>query len=202
MIRAGELEIAVAGGMESMTNAPYLVPKARDGSRIGDAALRRLDDPRRAVVELPRPPHGRGDRHRQSGARPRARGPGRVVRTLAPPGGRGVGRRAGWPRRSCRSRCRSARAIPVVFDRDEGIRPDTSLESLAALRPAFTRRRDGHRGQRVADLRRRGGRRRRQRGGGRASGAATDRVDRGLRHGGRAGTRRCRRCPRSRSRRP
>ena len=39
MIRAGELEIAVAGGMESMTNAPYLVPKARDGSRMGDAAL-------------------------------------------------------------------------------------------------------------------------------------------------------------------
>ena len=39
MIRAGELEIAVAGGMESMTNAPYLIPKARDGSRLGDAAL-------------------------------------------------------------------------------------------------------------------------------------------------------------------
>ena len=58
MIRAGELEIVVAGGMESMTNAPYLVPKARDGSRMGDAALRRLDDPRRAVVELPRSPHG------------------------------------------------------------------------------------------------------------------------------------------------
>ena len=39
MIRAGELEIAVAGGMESMTNAPYLIPKAREGSRLGDAPL-------------------------------------------------------------------------------------------------------------------------------------------------------------------
>src|SRR3989441_10543758 len=39
MIRAGELEIAVAGGMESMTNAPFVVPKARDGSRLGDTPM-------------------------------------------------------------------------------------------------------------------------------------------------------------------
>ena len=38
MIRAGEIEIVVAGGMESMTNAPYLIPKAREGSRMGDTA--------------------------------------------------------------------------------------------------------------------------------------------------------------------
>ena len=39
MIRAGELEIVVAGGMESMTNAPFLIPKARDGSRLGDTPM-------------------------------------------------------------------------------------------------------------------------------------------------------------------
>jgi len=39
MIRAGEIEAAVAGGMESMTNAPYLVPSARFGSRMGDAEM-------------------------------------------------------------------------------------------------------------------------------------------------------------------
>jgi acetyl-CoA C-acetyltransferase len=39
MIRAGEAEIAVAGGMESMSNAPYLLPGARFGLRLGDAAL-------------------------------------------------------------------------------------------------------------------------------------------------------------------
>src|SRR5512132_357957 len=39
MIRAGEIEVAVAGGMESMTNAPYVLPKGRDGSRLGDAEL-------------------------------------------------------------------------------------------------------------------------------------------------------------------
>src|SRR6201995_3391354 len=39
MIRAGDAEIVVAGGMESMTQAPYLLPGARAGYRIGDATL-------------------------------------------------------------------------------------------------------------------------------------------------------------------
>jgi acetyl-CoA C-acetyltransferase len=39
MIRAGEVETVVAGGMESMTRAPYLVPKARFGARMGNAEL-------------------------------------------------------------------------------------------------------------------------------------------------------------------
>src|SRR5262249_29216746 len=39
LIRAGEIEAAVAGGMESMTNAPYLVPSARFGSRMGEAEM-------------------------------------------------------------------------------------------------------------------------------------------------------------------
>jgi acetyl-CoA C-acetyltransferase len=38
-IRAGDLEVAVSGGMESMSNAPYLLPKARFGLRMGDAKL-------------------------------------------------------------------------------------------------------------------------------------------------------------------
>src|SRR4051794_11437462 len=39
MIASGDAEIVVAGGMESMTNAPYLLPGARAGFRIGDATL-------------------------------------------------------------------------------------------------------------------------------------------------------------------
>jgi len=38
-IRLGEAEVVVAGGMESMTNAPYLLPKARDGYRMGHGTL-------------------------------------------------------------------------------------------------------------------------------------------------------------------
>src|SRR5205823_14535379 len=39
LIRAGEVETVVAGGMESMTRAPYLVPKARFGARMGNAEM-------------------------------------------------------------------------------------------------------------------------------------------------------------------
>jgi len=39
MIRAGDVEVVVTGGMESMTNAPYALPKARHGYRMGDGAL-------------------------------------------------------------------------------------------------------------------------------------------------------------------
>src|SRR6476469_2335675 len=39
MIRAGDVEVVVTGGMESMTNAPYALPKARRGYRLGDGAL-------------------------------------------------------------------------------------------------------------------------------------------------------------------
>src|SRR4029079_12438954 len=38
-IRAGDLEVAVGGGMESMSNAPYLLPQARFGYRMGDAKM-------------------------------------------------------------------------------------------------------------------------------------------------------------------
>src|SRR3954467_10197946 len=39
LIRAGEVEVVVAGGMESMSEAPYLVPKARCGARMGNAEI-------------------------------------------------------------------------------------------------------------------------------------------------------------------
>ena len=39
MIRAGEIDVAVAGGMESMTNAPFVLLKAREGARLGDSPM-------------------------------------------------------------------------------------------------------------------------------------------------------------------
>src|SRR5919202_2750617 len=38
-IRAGDIEVAVAGGMESMSNCPYLLPRVRDGLRMGNAEV-------------------------------------------------------------------------------------------------------------------------------------------------------------------
>ena len=137
MIRAGELEIAVAGGMESMTNAPFLIPKARDGSRLGDTPM--LDSMVHDGLWSSFHDHHMGE------------GTDIVSREL------GIDREEQdtW---SARSHARAAEAWdagrlaeevvavevpqrkgdPVVFDRDEGMRPDTSVEALTALKPAFT----------------------------------------------------------------
>ena len=62
LIRAGEYEIVVAGGMESMTNAPHLLPKSREGFKYGDVRAGRLDGLRRALRPVHRPGDGRADR--------------------------------------------------------------------------------------------------------------------------------------------
>jgi len=137
MIRAGELEIVVAGGMESMTNAPYLAPTAREGSRLGDAPLidAMIHDGLWCAFD---------DRHMGEG-------------TDAMNDEYGVTREAqdAW---AARSHVRAAAAwdegrmaeevaaVPVPqrggaiveVGRDEGIRPDTTPEALAGLRPAFS----------------------------------------------------------------
>jgi acetyl-CoA C-acetyltransferase len=137
MIRAGELEIVVAGGMESMTNAPFLIPKARDGSRLGDTPM--LDSMIHDGLWSSFHDHHMGE------------GTDIVSREL------GIDRaeQDTWSERS-HKRAADAwdagrlaeevvavdvpqrKADPVVFDRDEGVRPDTSVDSLAALKPAFT----------------------------------------------------------------
>lgn len=136
MIRAGEIEVAVAGGMESMTNAPYVLPKARDGSRLGDAPL--IDsmihdglwssfleqhmgegtDEVSAELGLTR------DEQDAWAARSHRRahdawGSGRMGEEVVPV-------ETSRPNHGS-----------VTIDRDEGIRPDTTPETLARLRPAF-----------------------------------------------------------------
>jgi acetyl-CoA C-acetyltransferase len=137
LIRAGELDIAVAGGMESMTNAPFVVPRAREGQRLGNSPL--LDvlihDGLWCAFD---------DQHMGEG-------------TDAMNREYGVGRQDqdAWAARS-HERAAAAwesgrfadevvavdvpqrRGDPVVVERDEGIRLDTTAEKLAGLKPAFT----------------------------------------------------------------
>jgi acetyl-CoA C-acetyltransferase len=137
MIRAGEVEIVVAGGMESMTNAPFLLPKAREGSRLGDSPMvdSLIHDGLWCAFD---------DRHMGAG-------------TDAISAELGVTRedQDAWAARS-HERARDAwelgrlaeevvavevpqrKGEPVLFDRDEGVRPDTTTERLSRLRPAFT----------------------------------------------------------------
>jgi acetyl-CoA C-acetyltransferase len=135
MIRAGEIEVAVAGGMESMTNAPYVVPKGREGSRLGDAEL--VDSMIHDGLWSSFLDHHMGE------------GTDEVSAEL------GLTREEqdAWAARShqrAHAAWESGRLVEevvgvevthkgaaVTFDRDEGIRPDTTTETLAALRPAF-----------------------------------------------------------------
>ncbi len=127
MIRAGDAELVVTGGMESMTNAPYALPKARQGYRMGDGTLLDLmiwDGLRSTFDEL----------HMVQQA-------AKVAREL------GISRedQDAW---AVRSHERAAAAqdagrfeeeiVPVGdVTADEAVRRDTSLEKLASLKPVM-----------------------------------------------------------------
>ena len=57
-IAAGDIDIAVAGGMESMSNCPYILPQAREGLRNRARAAGRFDAPRRPLVPIRAVAHG------------------------------------------------------------------------------------------------------------------------------------------------
>jgi acetyl-CoA C-acetyltransferase len=127
MIRAGDHEVIVTGGMESMSNAPYLLKKARFGYRLGDGTI--IDS-----MTYDGLTSSFDQRHMVQQA-------SFVSREL------GISRED-QDRWALRSHERAARAIdqglfedeivPVDdFTTDEGPRRDTSLEKLAALKPVF-----------------------------------------------------------------
>jgi len=135
-IATGDIDVAVAGGMESMSNCPYLLPRVRDGLRMGNGEIvdSMINDGLWCAFE----------QYHMGNA-------GEVVAEQY-----GVGRRA-QDEYAALSHQKAARATdqglfkdemlpislprkkgpPVVMDRDEPIRPDTTAESLGALKPAF-----------------------------------------------------------------
>ena len=136
MINAGEADIVVAGGMESMTQAPYLLPGARAGYRFGDGTLVDATSYDGLFCAFDNCAMGLGT-ERYNGAD----GGSREVQDAF----------------SAQSHQRAAAAIaagkfaeeivpvsvpqrkgdPKIVDTDEGVRGDTTAESLGGLRPAF-----------------------------------------------------------------
>src|SRR6195256_2792762 len=134
-IKAGDIDIAVAGGMESMSNCPYLLPRVRDGLRMGNGEVvdSMINDGLWCAFEQCRMGNS-----------------GEVVAEHYKVG------RAAQDAYAARSHQKAARAtdegaftdeiLPIsipqkkgaalIIDRDEAIRADTSVESLAALKPA------------------------------------------------------------------
>ncbi|NIJ11075.1 acetyl-CoA C-acetyltransferase [Saccharomonospora amisosensis] len=136
LIRAGEFDLVVAGGQESMTQAPHLLPKSRAGFKYGDATL--LDHMAHDGLFCAFDQVAMGASTEKYNAR------------------YGL-TRAEQDEFAARSHQLAAKAIaggvfadeivevsvprrgkdPVVFDTDEGVRADTTVEGLGKLRPAF-----------------------------------------------------------------
>ncbi|MGW4695709.1 acetyl-CoA C-acetyltransferase [Kitasatospora cineracea] len=138
LIRAGEFDIVVAGGQESMTNAPHLLPKSREGFKYG--AIGMLDSMAHdgltdAYENIPMGESTEKHNTRlgitrdvqdaiaaashQRAAKAQADGVFEAEITPVP-----------IPQR---------KGEPVLFSQDEGIRADTTVEGLAKLRPAFAK---------------------------------------------------------------
>lgn len=140
LIRVGDFEVVVAGGMESMSNAPYLLDKARFGYRLGDGTLTDVmmldgltcafdgcamglatDDYQRSkdlqITREQQDEWSARSHERAAAAWTSAAFEGEVVPVEVP----------------------QRKGDPVVIDRDEGIREATTAASLGGLRPAFTR---------------------------------------------------------------
>ncbi|MPZ82917.1 MAG: acetyl-CoA C-acyltransferase [Actinophytocola sp.] len=137
LIRAGEFDIVVAGGQESMTQAPHLLPKSRSGFKYGDVSM--IDHMAHdglfcafdqvamgAATEKHNSRYGLTREEQDAfSARSHQRAAaaisgGLFAEEIAP---------VSVPQR---------KGDPIVFDTDEGVRGDTTVESLGKLRPAFS----------------------------------------------------------------
>jgi acetyl-CoA C-acetyltransferase len=136
LIQAGEADIVVAGGMESMTNAPYLLPGARAGYRLGDqtvvdsmmydglfcafdqCAMGAGTEKYAASANIAREPQddlAAKSHERAAAAIKDGKFAEEIVAVEVP----------------------QRKGDPLVVDTDEGVRPGTTVESLGKLRPAF-----------------------------------------------------------------
>ncbi|MFC9584100.1 acetyl-CoA C-acetyltransferase [Streptomyces yangpuensis] len=138
LIRAGEFDIVVAGGQESMTNAPHLLPKSREGYKYG--AIEMLDamaydgltdafeniamgestekhNTRLGIERAPQDEFAAASHQRAAAARKNGVFEAEITPVEIP----------------------QRKGDPVIFSADEGIRPETTVESLGKLRPAFAK---------------------------------------------------------------
>ena len=158
-IATGDIDIAVAGGMESMSNAPYLLPRVREGLRMGNGEL--VDSMIHDGLWCAFENCHMGMSGEVVAGPITSAAPSRTLRRREPPeGGARHARRAGSTTRSCRVRSRRRRARRVVIDRDEPIREDTTAEALARAEAGVQEGRHRDRRQRAGRQRRRRGARR------------------------------------------
>src|SRR3984893_14115645 len=135
-VMAGDAEIVVAGGMESMTNAPYLLPQGRKGFRMGDSVV--VDSMVKDGVWCACEDYHMGITGENVAEKHSITREEQDAYALASHRKASAAWREGWF---------EAEVVPVsvpgkkgavtVVGRDESVRDDASLEALAALKPAF-----------------------------------------------------------------
>jgi acetyl-CoA C-acetyltransferase len=135
-IATGDIEVAVAGGMESMSNSPYLLPRVREGLRMGNGTLvdSMINDGLWCSFEschmgmsgeVVADAYAIGRAEQDAYAAESHRKAARATRE-------------GWFRDEILPiSIPQKKGNPLILDRDEAIRDDTTAETLAGLKPAF-----------------------------------------------------------------
>jgi acetyl-CoA C-acetyltransferase len=139
MIAAGDAEVVVAGGMESMTKAPYLLPSARGGYRMGNGELidSLIQDGLWCAFDAV---------HMGSGTEQYVGKVGNISRDQQDEFAAKSHERAAAAQKEGRFTDEitsvsipQRKGDPIVVDADEGVRPGTTPESLGGLKPAFSK---------------------------------------------------------------
>ena len=136
MINAGEADIIVAGGMESMTQAPYLLPGARAGYRIGDQTVVDSMMYDGLFCAFDNCAMGLGT-ERYNGADGVSRERQDAFSALSHERAAAAIKDGKFSEEIIPVNVPQRKGDPLVVDTDEGVRPETTAESLSKLRPAF-----------------------------------------------------------------
>ncbi|GGS96935.1 MULTISPECIES: acetyl-CoA C-acetyltransferase [Streptomyces] len=138
LIRAGEFDIVVAGGQESMTNAPHLLPGSREGFKYG--AIGMLDAMAHDGLTDAFEGIAMGESTEKHNARLGIeRGPQDEFAAASHQRAAAARKNGVFDAEITPVEIPQRKGEPVLFAEDEGIRPETTVESLAKLRPAFAK---------------------------------------------------------------
>ena len=136
MVQAGEADIVVAGGMESMTNAPYLLPGARAGYRLGDKSVVDSMMYDGLFCAFDQVAMGAGT-EKYAASAGLERGPQDELAAASHERAARAAKDGKFDDEIVPVEVPQRKGDPVVVTTDEGVRGDTTVESLGGLRPAF-----------------------------------------------------------------
>ncbi|MEU4104941.1 acetyl-CoA C-acetyltransferase [Streptomyces tanashiensis] len=138
LIRAGEFDVVVAGGQESMTNAPHLLPKSREGFKYG--AIEMLDAMAYDGLTDSFEGIAMGESTEKHNTRLSIQRPEQdEIAALSHQRAAAAQKNGIFEAEITPVEIPQRKGDPVIFSKDEGIRAETTAESLGKLRPAFAK---------------------------------------------------------------